>query len=109
MYVVPEYEGLLAADDTGIFQFNGDATRGVSGTQKNNRLSGGLDWCEHGPGKPPAGSDDGDENEPGDLTHSLNSLDDSQRQGRALDGVSDFRTPGAAITLEGLSCVFLKT
>src|SRR5208282_3230016 len=74
--VVPEDESFFAANDAGTLEFGGDAVRGVAGAQQDEGLPRGLDGREHGPGEPSRGAEGSERNQPENLAHSSDSLDD---------------------------------
>ncbi len=76
MDVVPEDETLLAANDSGGLEFGGDAARGISRAQHHESLRrrfGGYQQC---PGEPARAGKRRNHDEPEDLAHYVDSLED---------------------------------
>jgi hypothetical protein len=73
---VPEDEGFFAADDPGALQFGGNAAAGVSGAEHDKCLAGWFDRGQDRPGKPAPGTEDSNQNEPEQLSHNRDSLDE---------------------------------
>ena len=76
MAVVPQNEGFLAADYARILKFSGDAAGRVSGAQHYECLARRFDGRKQGPGEPSDGTDERDECEPDQLSHSKHSVDE---------------------------------
>src|SRR6266851_7044067 len=83
--VVPENERLLAANDPGGLEFAGDAAGGVARMQHHEGLSRRFNRDQKSPGEPASAGENSNQNEPEDLAHDGDSLDDA-----AGWGVADF-------------------
>ena len=71
VHVVPEHEGIFAANDAGSLEFGGDAAGGVSGMEHDKHRPGRLGGRQDSPSEPSRRSKGGDQEEPDNLAHGV--------------------------------------
>src|SRR5579863_3495104 len=74
--IMPENEGVLVADHACRLELGGDAAGGVSGMEKDENLASRLAGSENRPGEPAGRCQQRYEDEPKQLAHNEDSLDD---------------------------------
>ena len=76
--IMPEDEGILAANDPGGLQFRGNTPRGISGVQQHKGFRRGFRGSQQSPGEPSPEGERCNNDEPEDFAHDGDSLDDER-------------------------------